>query len=579
MMTSLVLALLAAALTWLARGSGRRLGFLGSVGLLIAFFSLPFVYVVGARSDQSVAMTPFGLSSVYPQLWLAPVLAVVALVIAVRGEPRTGGIAFAVAGLVSLVLAFTFQNGVEQYVTFRSIPGVLEILFPVALAVILGLISLGQKGNARRYALAAAGLLPLALLVFLASPIGAKVFDEMRGYYKVAAPVTPQQSALVVKDWSLDIEFLQDDLKKLSTDWTTVRKNLATSGFKATERAKQRRDFYRIQQDYFDRRLTPGEVPTLNPVQSASEIPYGYAPGQDSSDAGVRRVLVRRDAYGMDTWVLFAALALGGGLIVAARTAARESTDLRAALILAGVTTAVAAGFHSTAFNLRELVVNAPFLSDFLARSWPPQTTFLSDVMREMLITVNIALIGTLVAAIFALPLSLLAARNLTFRTFLTRTAYFVTRTFFNVDRGVDTLILALVLVAAIGLGPFAGALAMAIHSIADLGKLYSEAIENADQGPIEALESVGAPGTSVIRWGLLPQVLPLFLSYTLYRFEINFRVSIVLGFVGAGGIGFLLNETMRAFQYQQAMVAIITIVIVVNVIDFISAEIRRRLV
>ena len=196
-----------------------------------------------------------------------------------------------------------------------------------------------------------------------------------------------------------------------------------------------------------------------------------------------------------------------------------------------------------------------------------------------MLITINIALIGTVVAAVFALPLSLLAARNLTQNSWLTRSFYYLTRTFFNINRGVDTLILALILVAAVGLGPFAGALAMSIHSIADLGKLYSEAIENADQGPIEALESVGAPGTSVVRWGLLPQVLPLFLSYTLYRFEINFRVSIVLGFVGAGGIGFLVNETMRGGGYPKAMTAIIVIVLVVNLLDFISAAVRRRLI
>jgi phosphonate transport system permease protein len=159
------------------------------------------------------------------------------------------------------------------------------------------------------------------------------------------------------------------------------------------------------------------------------------------------------------------------------------------------------------------------------------------------------------------------------------RIAYIFTRVFFNVDRGVDTLIIALVFVSAVGLGPLAGVLAMAIHSMADLGKLYSEAIENTDKGPLEALEAAGAPGTSVVRWAVLPQVLPLFVSYTLYRFEINFRVSIILGFVGAGGIGFLIQETMRSGKYEQMSVAVLAVIVMVNILDFISASVRRRII
>ncbi|AFZ66286.1 phosphonate ABC transporter, permease protein PhnE [Deinococcus peraridilitoris] len=580
MSTPLLLAILAAGITWLARGSGRRLGVLGSVGLLIAFFALPFVAVVGARSDQALGMTPFGLSFVYPLLWTAPVLALVALLLSLRGSARVGGLALAGAGLVGIGLPLVFQNGSEQLLSVRSVPGVLEVLFPLVIGVALGLLALGQRGRQRAYGLVIALAVPLTLLALLASGTGERLFPDLRGYYKLAAPVAAQQAALVVNDWQADLEFYNEDAQKLARDWQTVRRQLATGGYASTERAKQRRDFYRIRQDYADRRLEPGTVPTLQAISTAGQLPFGYAPGPDASEAGVRRVLVRRADYGFGAWILFAGLALGGGLILVGRGAlAQERGDLRNGLLLAGVVTAVLAGFNSTEFNLRELIIGWPNLVDLIGRSWPPDTGFISEVMKQMLVTVNIALIGTVVAAAFALPLSLLAARNLTFRNALMRFSYVVTRTFFNVDRGVDTLILALIIVSAVGLGPFAGALAMAVHSIADLGKLYSEAIENAERGPIEALESVGAPGTSVIRWGLMPQVLPLFLSYTLYRFEINFRVSIVLGFVGAGGIGFLLNETMRAFQYQQAMVGIITIVLVVNLLDFISAEIRRRLV
>jgi phosphonate transport system permease protein len=196
-----------------------------------------------------------------------------------------------------------------------------------------------------------------------------------------------------------------------------------------------------------------------------------------------------------------------------------------------------------------------------------------------MLITLEIALVGTFLGAIFAVPLSFLAARNLTQGNPLMRLVFALTRGFFNLDRGVDTLILALIFVAAVGLGPFAGVLAMAIHSIADLGKLYSESIENVDRGPIEALEAVGASGSNVVRWSILPQVSPLFLGWTLYRFEINFRVSIVLGLVGAGGIGFFIQDKMSSGRYDQMIIAILAIVLVVNIIDFASSWLRSRLV
>jgi phosphonate transport system permease protein len=199
--------------------------------------------------------------------------------------------------------------------------------------------------------------------------------------------------------------------------------------------------------------------------------------------------------------------------------------------------------------------------------------------MKALAITVATAMIGTVIAAVLALPSSFLASRNLTQKSLWGRMVYPLMRIFYNVDRGVDTLILALVFVAAVGLGPLAGVLAMGIHSLADLGKLYSEAIENAEKGPIEALEASGAPGTSVIRWAVLPQVLPLFVSYTLYRFEINFRVSIILGFVGAGGVGFLIQETMRSGKYDQMIILVALVVLMVNILDFISATVRRRLV
>nr|WP_246351618.1 phosphonate ABC transporter, permease protein PhnE [Deinobacterium chartae] len=401
----------------------------------------------------------------------------------------------------------------------------------------------------------------------------------MRGYYQLAAPPTQAQLDQVVKDWNADLELTNRDRAAIERDWKDVGEKLKTT--RGTDLAAQRRSYYQQLELIHNYKIAdPTRIEPLGPIQSAAELPDGYRVGYDAAELGARRALVRQGAYGFALWAFFAALALTGGVVLAVRGAvAAASHDLRDGVIFAAALIAVGISLNSTGFDLRQLIINAPWIGDFLSRSWPPNTKFLADVSREMLITITTALLGTLIASVFALPLSLLAARNLTERSWLTRIAYLITRVFFNINRGIDTLIVALVFVSALGLGPFAGVLAIALHSIADLGKLYSEAMENSDKGPIEALESAGAPGSSVIRWALMPQLLPLLMSYTLYRFEINFRVSIVLGFVGAGGIGFLVNQTMRGGEYPSAMVAIIVIVLVVNVLDFISATVRRRLV
>ena len=595
MTTALFTALLIVGFVWLSRGSGRRLGLIGAAGLLLAFVALPFVSVIAARTDQGLALTPLALVGLYPALWLAPLLGLAAVLANVRSGGKGPGVLLTLAGLAGVVTALSFQQGTDRFLTLHPVPGVLELAFPLTLVAALSLLTLGGRptGRARTTGLLVTVLVPLTLAALLFSGLGASLFPQLRGYYQTGRAVSAAQSGLIVKDWALDVsDYLQADVQKRARDWNDTKVKLAAPAA-GTNRAKQRKDYYDLQDEFQLQRRSPGDVRVLPAtIATPADMPPGFAPGPAASNAGVRRVISRAQEYGFQSWVLFSVLSLGGGLIALLRrrllasplagslAAVQERrAELSSAVTLALVVTAVTAGFHSTGFNFRDLWVNWPWIADFLDRATPPDAGFLSDVTREMLITINIALIGTVVAAVFALPLSLLAARNLTQNSWLTRSFYYLTRTFFNINRGVDTLILALILVAAVGLGPFAGALAMSIHSIADLGKLYSEAIENADQGPIEALESVGAPGTSVVRWGLLPQVLPLFLSYTLYRFEINFRVSIVLGFVGAGGIGFLVNETMRGGGYPKAMTAIIVIVLVVNLLDFISAAVRRRLI
>ncbi|HEY58728.1 MAG TPA: ABC transporter permease subunit, partial [Anaerolineae bacterium] len=154
-----------------------------------------------------------------------------------------------------------------------------------------------------------------------------------------------------------------------------------------------------------------------------------------------------------------------------------------------------------------------------------------------------------------------------------------VTRLTLNIVRSIEPLIWAVMGVIWVGPGPFAGFIALSLHSVAALGKLYSEAIESINPGPIEALQATGANRLQTIMYAVVPQVLPPFTSFTLYRWDINVRMSTVIGLVGGGGIGFLLIQWIRQFQYHQAGIAVWLITITVAALDFISASIRERMV
>lgn len=231
--------------------------------------------------------------------------------------------------------------------------------------------------------------------------------------------------------------------------------------------------------------------------------------------------------------------------------------------------------FQGTEFSpgeiFRGFVVESAF-RDFLAGLWPFNWEILDQVAYQSLVTIQIAWIGTLLSLLAALPLSFAAARNSSPSIIVG----LLTRFFFNFDRSIDVLIVALIFVSAIGLGPLAGTLAIAFHSVGSLGKLFTEAIEAAERGQIEAIESVGASRAQVIRWGILPQVTPYLISYTLYRLELNIRSAVVLGIVGAGGIGFLLQDNIRQFQYRNVSMILVVIVAMVLVLDWASARLRK---
>ncbi|MDH7602347.1 MAG: phosphonate ABC transporter, permease protein PhnE [Armatimonadota bacterium] len=210
-------------------------------------------------------------------------------------------------------------------------------------------------------------------------------------------------------------------------------------------------------------------------------------------------------------------------------------------------------------------------------RGWQLSET-LKEAAPRMVETIYLALIGTALSLVVALPLSFLGARNLMSGTPVLRAVYALVRTIFTVLRSVEVLIFAVIAVAAVGIGPFAGVLALAIHGIGALGKLYSEAIESIEHGPIEAIRSTGANEIQVVAYAVVPQVVPQFIAFTLYRWDINVRMATVIGLVGGGGIGYQLIQYMNLLQWRQAATAIWLIAGVVMIMDYASAVIRERI-
>jgi phosphonate transport system permease protein len=200
-------------------------------------------------------------------------------------------------------------------------------------------------------------------------------------------------------------------------------------------------------------------------------------------------------------------------------------------------------------------------------------------VLDRMVETVFLALMGTTMGVVFAVPLSFLGARNLTSHLPAGGAVYAVTRALFNLTRSIEALVLAIIFTVWVGLGPFAGVLALGVHSIASLGKLYSEAIESIDTGPIEAIMATGASALQVIRYAVVPQIVPQFIAFTIYRWDINVRFSTVIGFVGGGGIGFVLQQYINLLQWPQAATALWMIALVVAALDYASAVVRERVV
>jgi phosphonate transport system permease protein len=219
----------------------------------------------------------------------------------------------------------------------------------------------------------------------------------------------------------------------------------------------------------------------------------------------------------------------------------------------------------------------------YLTQSRPQASFELSKngayVVDGIVQTLFLALMSTTFGALAAVPVSFLAARNLMGGNPATLSIYVVTRTILNIVRSIEPLIIAIVFVVIVGLGPFAGVIAITMHTIAALGKLYSEVIEGIDPGPLEAIRATGGNWLQMVRYAVIPQIVPPFASFTLFRWDINVRTSTIIGFVGGGGIGFYLYQWIIKGDFRAVGSSFIAIAVIVMVLDFVSARIRTRLV
>jgi phosphonate transport system permease protein len=230
--------------------------------------------------------------------------------------------------------------------------------------------------------------------------------------------------------------------------------------------------------------------------------------------------------------------------------------------------------FYVVQARPQDLITGFHGMVDIVRRSMPPDFSNFDTVLWPTLETIDIAIFGTVMGLILSLPLAVLAAANVTPSRFF----YYLSRGIIGFTRAVPDLVWALLFVTAVGLGPFPGGLALAVHSIGMMGRLFAETIEHMDMAPIDALSLTGARRMQIFTQGVLPSVLPSLLGISLYRLDENIRSSLVLGFVGAGGLGFQLLTAMNLFQYQQVSVLLIVTFVIVLAAERLSAVARERL-
>ena len=221
-----------------------------------------------------------------------------------------------------------------------------------------------------------------------------------------------------------------------------------------------------------------------------------------------------------------------------------------------------------------DLIRDADNMRIYAREFFPPNFHDWRIYLHEMVITLHIALWGTVLAIVAAVPLGLLSAHNVA-----PPWVHQPVRRLMDLCRSINEMVFAMLFIVAVGLGPFAGVLALFVHTTGTLAKLFSEAVEAIDERPVEGIRAMGGHKLAEVVYGIFPQVMPLWLSYSLYRFESNVRSASVVGMVGAGGIGVVLYEVIRGFQYAQTCAVLLMLAITVTVIDMFSAWLRKRFI
>ena len=260
--------------------------------------------------------------------------------------------------------------------------------------------------------------------------------------------------------------------------------------------------------------------------------------------------------------------------LAAAPTLTPRRTSLTGLLAWGMLLALLAGSWQGADMRPFDLWRDAGNMTAYAADFFPPKFADWRMYLQEMVITVQIALWGTGLAVVFAVPLGLLSSSNIT--------PWWIhqpIRRLMDAARAINEMVFAMLFIVAVGLGPFAGVLALFVHTTGILAKLFSEAVESIDSQPVEGIRATGANALEEIVYGVIPQVLPLWISYSLYRFESNVRSASVVGMVGAGGIGVILWEIIRGFQYAETCAVMIIIIVTVTVIDVISARIRKSLI
>ncbi|WP_035558963.1 MULTISPECIES: phosphonate ABC transporter, permease protein PhnE [Burkholderiaceae] len=230
--------------------------------------------------------------------------------------------------------------------------------------------------------------------------------------------------------------------------------------------------------------------------------------------------------------------------------------------------------WHSADMRPLDLVSDSGNMGQFAKDFFPPNFTEWRTYLHEMIVTLSVAVWGTALSLVCAIPCGLMSAHNIAPMWIVQPV-----RRLMDACRAINEMVFAMLFIVAVGLGPFAGVLALWVHTTGVLAKLFAEAVEAIDPRPAEGIRATGASPLDEIIYAVLPQVLPLWISYALYRFESNVRSAMVVGMVGAGGIGVVLYEAIRSFDYAQTSAVMIMVIVVVSAIDMASAWLRERVI